>query len=238
MSRNSIVNTLQDFFSGLGSSIKEMRNSSREKNRGKPKKHPVKRFFGFLGRCLLTVFLVALISGSIIATTVTVYIVKDLDKDIDFDLNSLKISLTSTLYVKDAEQKYVEYQKLHGSINREWVAYNEIPQCVKDGIVSIEDQRYWSHHGVDWKSTFAAFLGMFLKQDSSSTRGGSTITQQLIKNITKEDKINPERKLKEIFRALELEKQYTKEEILESYLNVVSFGNGCNGIQAAAQTLL
>jgi penicillin-binding protein 1A len=103
-----------------------------------------------------------------------------------------------------------------------------------DAIVAIEDKRFYEHKGVDWYRTSAALVNMFITMRNDF--GGSTITQQLIKNLTKQDDITVQRKLLEIFQALEFEKTYDKKEILEWYLNVVYFGEGCYGIEAAAQT--
>ena len=87
---------------------------------------------------------------------------------------------------------------------------------------------------MDWYRTAGAFVNMFLGMKNDF--GGSTITQQLIKNVTTEDDVTVQRKLVEIFRALDLEKEYTKEEIMEWYLNVVYFGEGASGVQMAANT--
>ncbi|MBQ7693203.1 MAG: transglycosylase domain-containing protein, partial [Oscillospiraceae bacterium] len=101
-------------------------------------------------------------------------------------------------------------------------------------LVAIEDKRFYDHKGVDWYRTFGAFGEMFARMQTSY--GGSTITQQLIKNLTGEDEITIQRKLTEIFGALELEKKYDKQEIMEWYLNAVYFGEGCYGVQTAAHT--
>lgn len=87
---------------------------------------------------------------------------------------------------------------------------------------------------MDWYRTIGAFFNMFLGMRSDF--GGSTITQQLIKNLTKQDDITVQRKLLEIFQALDLEKKYDKADIIEWYLNVVYFGEGSYGVEAAAQT--
>ena len=100
--------------------------------------------------------------------------------------------------------------------------------------VAIEDKRFYKHKGVDWYRTTGAFINMFLSMKNDF--GGSTITQQLIKNLTKQDDITVQRKLLEIFQALEFEKSYDKEEIMEWYLNIVYFGEGCNGVYTAAET--
>lgn len=105
---------------------------------------------------------------------------------------------------------------------------------MSQALVAIEDKRFYEHKGVDWYRTAGAFVEMFARMENSY--GGSTITQQLIKNLTGNDQVTIQRKLTEIFGALELEKKYDKEEILEWYLNAVYFGESCYGVQAAAET--
>ena len=161
-----------------------------------------------------------------------VYVHTSLDLDVDISAYTLKQS--STVYYQDKTSgEWVELTKLHGVENRTLVSIDEIPQHVRDALISIEDERFESHHGVDWKSTARAILG---KLTGTSTRGGSTITQQVVKNMTGDNEVTIKRKVTEIFRALRLEKNYSKDEILETYLNLVYFGNGCNGIEAAAES--
>ena len=102
-----------------------------------------------------------------------------------------------------------------------------------EAAVSIEDERFFSHHGVDWKRTLGATVTMLTGGNDSY--GGSTITQQMLKNMTGENQNTINRKVKEIFRALEFEKNYTKTQILELYLNMIYLGSGCNGVQTAAE---
>ena len=161
-----------------------------------------------------------------------IYVNTSLDLDVDISAYTLKQS--STVYYQDkASGEWVELTKLHGVENRTLVSIDEIPKHVRDALISIEDERFESHHGVDWKSTAKAILG---KLTGTSTRGGSTITQQVMKNMTGDNEVTIKRKVTEIFRALRLEKNYSKDEILETYLNLVYFGNGCNGIEAAAES--
>ena len=161
-----------------------------------------------------------------------IYVNTSLDLDVDISAYTLKQS--STVYYQDkASGEWVELTKLHGVENRTLVSIDEIPKHVRDALISIEDERFESHHGVDWKSTARAILG---KLTGTSTRGGSTITQQVVKNMTGDNEVTIKRKVTEIFRALRLEKNYSKDEILETYLNLVYFGNGCNGIEAAAES--
>ena len=154
-------------------------------------------------------------------------------KDIVKNIENLEINQTSIIYVKNEKGDWEEYQRLHGEENRIWVGLDKIPQTLIDAFVSIEDERYYSHVGVDWKRTTSAFLNQFLGFYSSN-QGGSTITQQLIKNITKDKEQNATRKAREIVRALLLEKALSKEQILEAYLNTISLGNGICGVQVAA----
>ena len=90
--------------------------------------------------------------------------------------------------------------------------------------IAIEDKRFEDHQGVDWVTTLKACVKMFLGRGEA---GGSTITQQLVKNITGRDEVTVRRKLVEIFSALELEKKYTKKQIMELYLNVIALGENC-----------
>ena len=98
-------------------------------------------------------------------------------------------------------------------------------------MIAIEDRRFEEHNGVDWWRTIGATTTLFTKGGSY---GGSTITQQLVKNLTGDNDVSITRKVTEIFRALNLEKKYTKEQILEAYLNIVNYGAGTKGVQAAA----
>ena len=190
----------------------------------------------YLAKTLATILLICVITGCIVGATAMVYVLAFLDKSVkDIDLTQLKLNYTTTIYAYDSGGDLIKYETMHGTENREWIDYDEMTQYTKDAIVAVEDERFWKHHGVDWKSTTFAFANMFLNL-TKSDRGGSTITQQLIKNVTKEDAHSVNRKLKEIFIALDLVKKYTKQQILESYLNVIALGNGCNGIQTAAQT--
>jgi penicillin-binding protein 1A len=125
----------------------------------------------------------------------------------------------------------VVVQQLSGDENRIWIDIDEIPPHVIDAIVANEDHRFFEHEGVDWYGTVGVAVNAVF---SDSIRGGSTITQQLIKNITGDDSVNAGRKLREIFRALSLEQKYTKLDILEAYLNRISFGGTSNGVMSAA----
>lgn len=119
--------------------------------------------------------------------------------------------------------------QLHGEENRIWVDFDKMPENLKNAFICLEDKRFKKHHGVDWLRTFGAATGL-------SSGGGSTITQQLVKNVTNDKEITVVRKFKEIERALNLEQHYSKDAILEAYLNTLYLGNGCYGVQTASET--
>ena len=126
----------------------------------------------------------------------------------------------------------VESAELGGEMKYKYVPYNEIPEDLVNAFIAIEDKRFYKHSGVDLiRTTKAAFNYIF----GSGNFGGSTITQQLVKNLTGNDDFSINRKLSEAFSAIELEKEYDKTEILEMYLNVINLSEGCRGVGAAAE---
>lgn len=142
---------------------------------------------------------------------------------------------TTIIYAYDANNEVVELARLHGEQNRVWVTYREnseesvIPQNLADAYVALEDKRFYKHKGVDWFRTASATI-----KDKGKT-GGSTITQQLIKNLTGENQRTINRKFYEILMALNLEKNISKETILEAYMNTVYMSHGCYGVQTASE---
>ena len=180
---------------------------------------------------LKTLLVIVLIVSIISASSVTIYILGLANDRLDYDLRASKVKLTSVVYVNDENGNPQEYQSLYDGENRIWVDFDDIPEAMKNAVIAIEDKRFMEHKGVDWVRTFGAVLSLF---KSSKSYGGSTLTQQLIKNLTEESEISITRKIKEIFRAINFEKKYSKDEILEAYLNVVNFGSGCKGVQAAS----
>lgn len=155
--------------------------------------------------------------------------------DIVNNIKNMEMNMTSVIYVKDSNGEWQEYQRIHGNENRIWVGMDKIPQKLIDAFIAIEDQRYYTHGGVDWKRTAAAFINWLPSVNIlSGNQGGSTITQQLIKNITSDNDQNASRKFREIARALVINKMLSKDTILEAYLNTISLGNGICGVQVAA----
>ncbi len=156
----------------------------------------------------------------------------------ELEIENLALNQTSQVYYYDENGRAKELTKLHSNSNSIWVEPNEIASCFKDAIVAIEDERFYKHNGVDIKRTAGATAGYVLAKltGKSATYGGSTITQQTIKNITEEKDQTATRKIKEIMRAIAFENQMEKDEILGIYCNVAHFANGCDGVEAASRT--
>ncbi len=219
------------------SSVKREQTDKKQKSRATKKERVLKT--------VLTVFLVGIITFSIIASVFMVYVFTAVDATMDENLNNLALNFTTSIYVEDSDtDEWVEYQRLHGTFNRIWCSYNEelakkgdasydgIPQNLVNAFVAIEDKRFFSHQGVDWKRTAAAFVNMFLP--NSKNYGGSTITQQLVKNLTGDNSRKPSRKIREIMRARYFEKNYSKPVIIECYLNTIPLGHGLYGVEVAS----
>ena len=188
---------------------------------------------------LLTVAVILAVAGTIVMIAVAAFIFSLRNSSVDLDLQKLKLNYTSFIYVNGANDdaaKPVKYQSLYSTENRIWVDSDKIPSNMKSAIIAIEDKRFEEHNGVDWWRTAGAAASLFHIGSGQSGYGGSTITQQLIKNLTGQDQVSLTRKITEIFRAINLEKKYSKDEILTAYLNVVNFGSGCNGVESAANT--
>ncbi len=184
-----------------------------------------------IGLTMITV----LIAGLSFFGYVNRYIETSIDESIFFMVGSDSAS-KFYYYTEDQEGNEIAVEltdeALYGEYRSIYVDYAQIPEHMIHAFVSIEDKRFYSHHGVDWKRTVSAGLNyLFQFRDSY---GGSTITQQLIKNVTDRDDYSFQRKLQEIFWALDLETKMNKEEILGLYLNIINLSQGCYGIGAAA----
>ncbi len=148
------------------------------------------------------------------------------------DISSLDENmLTSYVYDKDGNQLESLFKE-----NRIVTEYEDLPQYYVDAVVSIEDTRFFDHFGVDIKRTGAAVLSFVKNLGKSEVGGGSTLTQQLVKNVTRDNEVNWTRKVREWYRAVLLDKQCSKEEIFESYVNTIYLGAGSYGAEVAAQT--
>lgn len=210
-----------------------VKSSKRTVNRSK-KKDALKVLnvlLRLLWRVFLSFIIITALTCTMIIIALCIYKSAILENDIALNINASKMSLTSFVYVNDENGNAREYERVYNLENRVWVDFKDIPQNMKDAIVAIEDKRFYKHSGVDWIRTSGAVINLI---KGTQSYGGSTLTQQLIKNITEDNEVSLARKLREIFRASELEEMYSKDEILESYLNVVNFGGGSRGVQAAA----
>ncbi|MDY2509406.1 MAG: transglycosylase domain-containing protein [Ruminococcus callidus] len=201
----------------------------------KPKRFPMlRKAFSILCTTLVSLFLICIITGTIVATGMTVYVMSFRDEVSEVTIEELEMKNNTYVYANDANGELVCLYKVNNRTERIPVTIDKIPQHVKDAFVSAEDERFYTHEGVDYRRTFYAFVNMFIHIYNTDV-GGSTITQQLVKNITGDDVQSPARKIREIFRAMELEQNYSKDEILENYLNYIGFGGPINGIQLASQ---
>ena len=177
---------------------------------------------------VLVLFLTTLIFACLFA----LYVKNNLSAQVD-SIDGFTLDQTSVIYYEDPKTgQDVVLRKLYGGANRTWVKYEDIPKNLIHACIAIEDKRFEDHQGVDWVTTLKACVKMFLGRGEA---GGSTITQQLVKNITGRDEVTVRRKLVEIFSALELEKKYTKKQIMELYLNVIALGENCEGVESASQ---
>lgn len=180
-----------------------------------------------------TVFLIGLCTTLMIGGIFMTYVKTTLVPTLEVRAEDYTMNLSSRIYYQDKETgEWVEYETLYGTENRIWADIEQMPDALWQAAVAIEDHRFFEHNGVDWKRTIGATVNMFIGM--KDTFGGSTITQQLLKNMTGDNSGTVNRKVREIFRALEFEKNYTKEQILELYLNTIYLGKGCYGVQTAA----
>ena len=206
----------------------------KKKKKKKRKVNPLKRTLAVLGTTILSLFLIVIITGSIIAAALTVYVLQFADADmVNIGLEDLDLDYTTFIYAYDENESLVELASISRNADRIPVSIERIPQHVQDAFVYTEDERFYEHAGVDWKRTFTAFLNEIL-HFLGGKQGGSTITQQLVKNVTGDDEVQWDRKMREIFRSAQLEKYETKSAILEAYLNYIGFGGSTAGIQAAS----
>jgi len=178
-------------------------------------------------------------TGACILTIITFDILNNYSEELDLDAQ--KLLYTTIFYAQSSKTgEYYELQRISSvDGNRIWVDVENMPDYLLNAAIAVEDKRYLSHVGVDWQRTFLSGINYFMKKMGmkgiyEGTPGGSTITMQVVRNITADREISESRKLREMLRALYLEKHYSKEQILETYLNLVSFSNNTKGVQAAA----
>ena len=206
---------------------------AQQKRNEAAKKSGAGHVFAVIGKVIGTVFLTAFLAFLIFACLFAVYVKNDLSQQAEWAADGFSLDQTSVIDSATPETgKYEVLQTLYGGSNSTWVEYDDIPKNLIHACIAIEDKRFEKHQGVDWVTTLRACFKMFL---GKSEAGGSTITQQPIKNLTGEKEVTVRRKLVEIYRALEFEKTHTKKDIMEWYLNIIPLGENCKGVQSAAR---
>ncbi len=180
-----------------------------------------------------TVLLVAVVCCFVLVGAAGDYLQDDIIPSISFDEEDFSLDQTSFIHCVDSDGQIRLYQQIYTDTDRQWAALEDIPEALVHAAVAIEDKRFYEHQGVDWITTVKACANMFF--GSSSTFGGSTITQQLVKNLTGDKSVTVQRKVEEIFRAQKYEETNDKDTIMEWYLNTIYFGNLKFGVKSAAQ---
>ena len=178
-----------------------------------------------------TVAIIVGICLVVLAGSLGNYLEDEVLSQVNTDSTGSDLNLNSYAYYLDENGEIQKLQNIFAENNREWVDYENIPENLIRATVAIEDKRFFEHQGVDWITTVKACFFMFF---GNGDRGGSTITQQLVKNVTDNWGVTVQRKVSEIFTAIDYERRYSKDEILEWYLNEIYMGNRINGVKMAA----
>lgn len=220
--------------------------AQRKKNTDEPQKspHPPKKghpVLRFIGRAIVTMFCVGIMLGSALAVGAVYYVVQATANDGDLlNLDNIELSQSSVVMATDRQTgAQVEYAVLRSSnSHRVWADLEQIPRNLQYAFICTEDKDFYTEPGVNFKRTIGAMINEYILPIYSSKQGASTIEQQLIKNLTDDDSSSgiqgALRKLREIYRALCLSRAYSKETILEAYLNTISFTGTIQGVQTAA----
>ena len=210
-------------------------SAGQRNNEGHQEAQPRSKKKGKASRIIGTIVLVMVLTMVIFTGIFMTWINTSLKGHVEVYIDELETKVSTELYYLDAKtEEWVMYQTLYSDgENRIWIDLENIPQYMQDAAVAIEDKRFEKHKGVDLIGTVRAILSTLTGR---GVQGGSTITQQLIKNVTGDDQVTVKRKVTEIYRALELEKRYDKDQILEAYLNRIYLGQSCSGVEAAART--
>ena len=185
-----------------------------------------------------TVLMIGVVCAFVFAGVLGDYLQDDILPMADIDIDNYDLEQNSYMYYVDSNGRIQKYQDIYAATSSSRADLEDIPEDMIHAAVAIEDHRFYEHQGVDWVTTIKACARMFF---GDSSVGGSSITQQLIKNIllTEDeaaDDVTVSRKVLEIFRAVQVEKRYDKDEILELYLNFIYLGQGCRGVRSAAET--
>lgn len=211
-------------------STRKKASKSRKKNTAKNGGKKGGSVGSVIGRILLALVIIVGVVGIVCFSVISIYGYSVVYGDKVFDLDSEKYSQnqTSFIYGYDNDNNPREITRLHGEENRIWLDLSDMSEFMAEAVIAGEDERFEEHHGVDWKRTIGVTVQM-------NGQGGSTITQQLIKNLTDENDVTFVRKFNEILSALNIEKNYSKDEIIEAYLNTIYLSHGCYGVRTAAE---
>mgnify|MGYP004516910507 CR=1 FL=1 len=180
---------------------------------------------------LLALAFTALVSLVIVCTYLLIFMTSYVNGEAKIDIADYKENQAQTtiVYAYNSNAEAVELTRLHGEQNRVWTSIDEIPESLQKAYIALEDKRFEKHDGVDWIRTVKAVITF------GKAGGGSTLTQQLIKNLTGENGKTVSRKFYEILNALNLEKHASKSTILEAYMNTVYMSHGCYGVKTTAE---
>ena len=180
---------------------------------------------------LVTVLMICVVCAFVFVGLLGTYLEEDILPSAQMVKENYDLDETSYIHYVDANGNIQELQEIYATTDREWATYDEFPKALVNAAVAIEDKRFYEHQGVDWITTVKACAGMFF---GSGDAGGSTITQQLVKNMTEDNSVTVRRKVVEIFKAQDFERRYDKETVMEWYLNLIYFGDRKNGVKSAA----
>ena len=179
-----------------------------------------------------TVLLICVVCAFVFVGILGDYLEGDILPSAGLVLENYEMDAPSYVYSVNESGEIAVLQELYASTDWKKADYDEIPEALINAAIAIEDKRFYEHQGVDWFTTIKAFANMFFGDE---TVGGSSITQQLIKNKTGENSVTVQRKVLEFFRATLVEKNYDKKVIIEEYLNSIYLGQGCRGVKSAAE---
>ena len=213
----------------------------------KPEKENKKKSHRWIWAMAALLCCFALICSAVLG----VYLVNATKNDfLWLDLDQLPHRDATILYAQNRTTgEWEEYARLEATQQKKWVPLSEIPEDMQNAFVAIEDRDFYEHHGVSWKRTAFAVLnevkkmitGTYFGGEDGIKQGASTITQQLVKNLTRDEESGGVdgyfRKVREIWRALRLDATYEKDQILEAYLNVISFTGNTAGVEAESVKL-
>jgi penicillin-binding protein 1A len=200
------------------------KNGSSHNFRGPDQKPDIARILK-----LIALAIVALTAAGVITMTLLIIIVSFSLPSIH-DLDKLSLAQSTTIFDREGNVLYVK----HGDENRQYVPYEQITNNIINATIAIEDDQFWSHSGFDLIGITRALVTNVSNMDSKG-QGGSTITQQYIKNTFLTSEKSYIRKLKELILAVQLEQTYDKKKILELYLNKIPYGNNAFGVEKASQ---